>query len=127
MGEERPYLRTKEVAELLGVSGKTVSRWAAEGKLPSTRTIGGHRRYRESDIRELREELLREVGEQEGLRAPEVAAIFNVSVHTVTRWANEGRLPSTQRKPGKHRRYPKAAIHELFAASGGVWPKGPPP
>jgi excisionase family DNA binding protein len=42
----QPYLRTAEVAELLHVSPKTVSRWAKEGKLPFTTTLGGHRRYR---------------------------------------------------------------------------------
>jgi excisionase family DNA binding protein len=39
------YLRTAQVAELLQVSPKTVSRWAQEGMLPYFRTLGGHRRY----------------------------------------------------------------------------------
>ena len=39
------YLRTAQVAELLQVSPKTVSRWAQEGMLPYVRTLGGHRRY----------------------------------------------------------------------------------
>ena len=39
------YLRTAEVAEILYVSPKTVSRWAKEGKLPFLKTLGGHRRY----------------------------------------------------------------------------------
>jgi excisionase family DNA binding protein len=47
------YLTTAEVAEILYVSPKTVSRWAKEGKLPFTRTLGGHRRYPEARIREL--------------------------------------------------------------------------
>ena len=38
------YLRTGEVAEILSVSPKTVSRWAKEGKLPFLKTLGGHRR-----------------------------------------------------------------------------------
>ena len=33
------------MAELLGVSPNTVSRWAREGKLPSVLTLGGHRRF----------------------------------------------------------------------------------
>jgi excisionase family DNA binding protein len=40
---EPKYLRTAQVAELLQVSPKTVSRWAQEGRLPYVRTLGGHR------------------------------------------------------------------------------------
>jgi excisionase family DNA binding protein len=47
------YLRTSQVANLLHVSPKTVSRWALEGKLPCLRTLGGHRRYPEAEIRQL--------------------------------------------------------------------------
>jgi excisionase family DNA binding protein len=47
------YLRTGEVAEILHVSPKIVSRWAKEGKLPSVTTPGGRRRYPEAKIREL--------------------------------------------------------------------------
>ena len=54
------YLLTGEVAGLLSVSPKTVSRWAKEGKLPFIRTLGGHRRYPETEIRELAEELRQE-------------------------------------------------------------------
>ena len=51
------YLRAAEVAELLHVTPKTVSRWAHEGKLPCLRTLGGHRRYPEREIRDLIERL----------------------------------------------------------------------
>jgi excisionase family DNA binding protein len=51
------YLRTTEVAAILQVSPKTVSRWAKDGKLPFLRTLGGHRRYPASEIRQLAEEL----------------------------------------------------------------------
>ena len=54
------YLRAAEVADLLHVSPKTVSRWAKEGKLPFLKTLGGHRRYPEAEIRELAEELREE-------------------------------------------------------------------
>jgi excisionase family DNA binding protein len=47
------YLSTGEVAGLLYVSPKTVSRWAKEGKLPFMKTLGGHRRYPEAEIRKL--------------------------------------------------------------------------
>lgn len=47
------YLKTSEVARLLHVSPKTVSRWAKEDKIPHVRTLGGHRRFPADDIREL--------------------------------------------------------------------------
>ena len=56
-----PHLRTADVAALLGVSPKTVARWAKEGKLPFLRTLGGHRRYPEPAIRELAASLVQEV------------------------------------------------------------------
>ena len=54
---EAAYLRTSEVADLLHVSPKTVSRWAKEGKLPFLKTLGGHRRYPEQEIRQLANDL----------------------------------------------------------------------
>ena len=45
------YLKTAEVADILHVSPKTVTRWAKDGKLPHSRTLGGHRRFRASEIR----------------------------------------------------------------------------
>ena len=58
--ESISYLRTAEVGDLLHVSPETVSRWAKEGKLPFLKTLGGHRRYPEAEIRELAEELREE-------------------------------------------------------------------
>jgi excisionase family DNA binding protein len=46
-------LTPAEVAALFRVDPKTVTRWAIAGKLTSLRTLGGHRRYRESEIRKL--------------------------------------------------------------------------
>ena len=51
------YLHTAEVADILHVSPKTVSRWAKEGKLPFLKTLGGHRRYPATEIRQLADEL----------------------------------------------------------------------
>jgi excisionase family DNA binding protein len=50
---EPSFLRPAEVADLLSVSPKTVSRWAKEGKLPFLKTLGGHRRYPAAAIQEL--------------------------------------------------------------------------
>ena len=54
---EPRYLRTAQVAKLLHVSPTTVSRWAQEGMLPYLRTLGGHRRYPDAEIRALVETL----------------------------------------------------------------------
>jgi excisionase family DNA binding protein len=59
-GEAPSYLLPAEVADLLSVSPKTVSRWAKEGKLPFMKTLGGHRRYPEAHIRELLNQLRQE-------------------------------------------------------------------
>ena len=40
------YLSAGEAAAILGVSPKTVNRWANEGKVPCAKTLGGHRRFR---------------------------------------------------------------------------------
>ena len=49
--EGEPLLTPAEVATLFRVDPKTVTRWAKAGKLASIRTLGGHRRYRESEVR----------------------------------------------------------------------------
>jgi excisionase family DNA binding protein len=54
------YLHPAEVADILHVSPKTVSRWAKEGKLPFLKTLGGHHRYPEAEIRELANQLREE-------------------------------------------------------------------
>jgi excisionase family DNA binding protein len=55
--ENASYLRTFEVAEILHVSPKTITRWAKDGKLPFRRTLGGHRRYPEAEIRAIARDL----------------------------------------------------------------------
>jgi excisionase family DNA binding protein len=55
------FLRSAEVAAILHVSPKTITRWAQQGRLPYQRTLGGHRRYPESAIRELLASLSQEV------------------------------------------------------------------
>ncbi len=52
------YLKTAEVADILHVSPKTVTRWAKDGKLPHSRTLGGHRRFPATQIRQVAEGLI---------------------------------------------------------------------
>ena len=51
-GQEN-LLTPSEVAALFRVDPKTVTRWAKAGKLTSIRTLGGHRRYKESEVKAL--------------------------------------------------------------------------
>ena len=46
-------LTPAEVASLFRVDPKTVTRWAKAGKLTAVRTLGGHRRYRQSEVQGL--------------------------------------------------------------------------
>lgn len=50
--EAEPLLTPGEVARIFRVDPKTVARWARQGKLSSIRTLGGHRRYKLSEIKE---------------------------------------------------------------------------
>lgn len=43
-------LTPAEVAKKFRVDPKTVTRWAKAGKIRSTRTLGGHRRFWESEV-----------------------------------------------------------------------------
>ena len=43
-------LTPAEVAALFRVDPKTVTRWAKAGKITAIRTLGGHRRYRQSEV-----------------------------------------------------------------------------
>lgn len=54
--DDDKLLAPGEVAKLFRVDPKSVTRWANAGKLPFVRTLGGHRRFRESDIRALLED-----------------------------------------------------------------------
>ena len=51
--EQEVLLTPAEVATLFRVDPKTVTRWAKSGKLTSIRTLGGHRRYKESEVKAL--------------------------------------------------------------------------
>ena len=48
---ENDLLTPGEVAAMFRVNPKTVTRWARAGKVSAVRTLGGHRRFRTSEIR----------------------------------------------------------------------------
>lgn len=47
------FLTPGEVARMLYVSPKTISRWASQNLLPCIVTLGGHRRFRRSDVEDV--------------------------------------------------------------------------
>src|SRR5215216_4771417 len=55
--EHEALLTPSEVAAMFRVNPKTVTRWARAGKISAIRTLGGHRRFRESEIRRFLEQV----------------------------------------------------------------------
>ncbi len=51
------FLTPGQVARMLGVSPKTVNRWANDGRIPCALTLGGHRRFRADVIRAVAESM----------------------------------------------------------------------
>lgn len=47
---KRDLLTPGEVARILRVDPKTVTRWASQGRIQSVRTPGGHRRFYAAEI-----------------------------------------------------------------------------
>jgi excisionase family DNA binding protein len=54
--DQENLLTPSEVASLFRVDPKTVTRWAKAGKLSAIKTLGGHRRYKESEVQVLLQE-----------------------------------------------------------------------
>jgi excisionase family DNA binding protein len=53
-------LTRAEVAEIFQVAPSTITRWAEAGKLPSVKTLGGHRRYEAKTVMELAQCLIQQ-------------------------------------------------------------------
>ncbi len=51
--DNQTLLLPSEVAALFRVDPKTVTRWANSGRISAIRTLGGHRRFLESEIMEI--------------------------------------------------------------------------
>lgn len=51
--DQETLLTPSEVAKIFRVDPKTVTRWAKAGKITAVRTLGGHRRYKQSEIQQL--------------------------------------------------------------------------
>src|SRR5262245_31472774 len=90
-----------EVAALFRVDAKTVTRWAKQGRLTCFMTPGGHRRYRESEVRALvDEDYARDLGQLEHDKAvlmrlvAEMLSTFVDHANGATRsgWLNANRV-----------------------------------
>lgn len=57
MEKSEKLLTPGEVALMFRVDPKTVTRWASAGRIGSIRTPGGHRRFRESEVRAMLSDL----------------------------------------------------------------------
>lgn len=67
VSSDTAYLTPGQAARILGVSPKTVNRWANDGRIPCAVTLGGHRRFRVDVIRSVAASM----GVQEDEGAPE--------------------------------------------------------
>jgi excisionase family DNA binding protein len=56
MMAEHELLTPGEVAVMFRVNPKTVTRWARSGRISAIRTIGGHRRFRATEIQRFLED-----------------------------------------------------------------------
>ena len=55
--DDDALLTPSEVAAMFRVNPKTVTRWARAGKISAIRTLGGHRRFKASEIRAFLEQV----------------------------------------------------------------------
>lgn len=55
---ENVFLTRGEVAAIFHVSAATITRWAKARRLPFVRTLGGHHRFPEREIRRLAAQIL---------------------------------------------------------------------
>ena len=65
---QEKLLTPAEVATLFRVDPKTVTRWAQAGKLTSIRTLGGHRRYKESEVKAMLKTTLSNTASEQSIK-----------------------------------------------------------
>ena len=83
-----PKLSRAEAAYLLGVSTDTLRRWEKEGKITSSRTEGGHRRYDLDSSPE--EELVKDV--------LEIITVFSAKLQSMRSGKKVAALPENFKK-----------------------------
>jgi excisionase family DNA binding protein len=94
----RRSLTASEAAAMIGVSVATIRGWADQGRLPSHRTVGGHRRFELEELREWLSErgapvptrLRAAPGRLELPRCPEFARELNSRIDQIVERVVEG-------------------------------------
>ena len=97
--EDEDLIPPGRAAKIFGVDPKTILRWAASGRITRTRTVGGHGRYRESELRAL-------VRARTGKASPAVGALGDSAVCATcggTCLVNDGHTCTTRiERPAAH-------------------------
>lgn len=104
-----PLLTTRETAQRLGVSLRTIQLWVEAGKLQAARTPGGHRRIRASDVRALQEQM--------GIKQPK-AAVLLTDEQVAKALADAGLKPEDYREDGQIMPLVRAIEAAVLAANG---------
>jgi len=99
---EDRLLYPAEAAAALKVNKKTLWRLQDRGRLRPSFTLGGHRRYKESEVTALREAL---AAEADLLNTDDVARVFRVGRARVCIWVTQGKLTPVPGIRGTHGQY----------------------
>lgn len=116
---EDRVLTPAEAAAVLGLTVKDLYALEARGKLTArVRTLGGHRRFREDDVRALREKLeLLGAAPKETLNSREAGEMLGVAPKTITQWVRRKKITGTW--TDKHRlQVPVAEVERLLREGG---------
>ncbi len=74
MAARQPHYSPKQLAESLAVSESSVKRWCDAGKIPTIRTLGGHRRVPLDGLQQFLRQTSRRLSHPEALGLPSLAA-----------------------------------------------------
>ncbi len=109
-----PPLTPGELAVMLGIDSRTVTQLAAEGKIASFRTPGGHRRFDRAEA-----ERFKAAYRPEGdwASVADLAAALRVSPETAQRWVKAGKVAGAVKDGGGQWLIPRATIDAMTGGS----------
>jgi excisionase family DNA binding protein len=86
MSDEKLYT-TQEVADLVGVSSRTIQLWAGAGIVKAWKTPGGHRRFPEAEVQRLQDNLGGQSTEQRQTilvveHQPDLQTLYRLSIES---------------------------------------------
>lgn len=127
-------LEIGQAADTIGVSPSTLRNWEAKGRISATRTPSGRRKYRREDVLALRRPGASSVidtasNDEEREAAIKLvnstyssaaaATLLNVSLETLRRWRDQGRIKACEQRLHGQIVYPRETIDNLIAAQHG--------